>query len=86
MSLHHVKIAHNSEPNQADHRRIGFAIRYVAAHVKPAGPDFAMLVRGEDRFGYFEHEPPGEGEVTALGLARHTASRSASRIATKRSM
>ena len=36
MSLHHVKIAHNSEPNRADHRRIGFAIRYVAAHVKQA--------------------------------------------------
>ena len=37
MSLHHVKIAHNSEPNRASHRRIGFAIRYVAAHVRQAG-------------------------------------------------
>jgi ectoine hydroxylase-related dioxygenase (phytanoyl-CoA dioxygenase family) len=86
MSLHHVKIAHNSEPNQADHRRIGFAIRYVAAHVKPAGADFAMRVRGEDRFGYFTPEAAGEGELTAAGLARHEAACEASRIAMKRTL
>ena len=40
------------------HRRIGFAIRYVAAHVKQSRRrrDRAMLVRGEDRWNYFDQE------------------------------
>lgn len=86
MSLHHVKIAHNSEPNRADHRRIGYAIRYVAAHVKPDAPDSAMLVRGADAHGYFTHEAPASGEMRAEDLARHLASLDGSRIAPKRSM
>jgi hypothetical protein len=73
MSLHHVKLAHNSEPNRSDHRRIGFAIRYVGAHVRQAGGqrDRAMLVRGEDRWGYFDHEEGASGEFTAEDVARH---------------
>ena len=53
MSLHHVKIAHNSEPNRSAQRRIGFAIRYVAAHVKQAGRrrDKAMLVARHRQLG-----------------------------------
>jgi non-haem Fe2+, alpha-ketoglutarate-dependent halogenase len=59
MSLHHVRIAHGSPPNRSPARRIGFAIRYVAAHVRKLGPrrDSAMLVRGTDRFGHFDAEP-----------------------------
>lgn len=53
MSLHHVKMAHNSEPNRADHRRIGYAIRYVATHVKPDSIDTAMLVCGTDEYHHF---------------------------------
>lgn len=34
MSLHHVKLIHGSPPNKSDKRRYGFAIRYVAPHVK----------------------------------------------------
>jgi ectoine hydroxylase-related dioxygenase (phytanoyl-CoA dioxygenase family) len=60
MSLHHVKLAHGSGPNRSAGRRIGFAIRYVAPHVRPAGDgakDTALLVRGADRFGHFAPEP-----------------------------
>ena len=58
MSLHHVKIFHGSHRNRADDRRIGFAVRYLPPHVHQAvGADSATLVRGEDRFGYFELEP-----------------------------
>jgi non-heme Fe2+,alpha-ketoglutarate-dependent halogenase len=59
MSLHHVRIAHGSQPNRSTERRIGFAIRYVAAHVRKLGPrrDSAILVRGTDRFGHFDPEP-----------------------------
>jgi hypothetical protein len=59
MSLHHVRIVHGSEPNRADFRRIGYAIRYVPTYVKQtAGPkDYATLVRGVDRYHHFDYEP-----------------------------
>lgn len=59
MSLHHVKLAHGSDPNNSDARRIGYAIRYVAPHVKQVGDahDTATLVRGVDRFGNFAPDP-----------------------------
>jgi ectoine hydroxylase-related dioxygenase (phytanoyl-CoA dioxygenase family) len=59
MSIHHVRLAHGSTPNRSSHRRIGVAIRYVAAHVRKTGGrrDTAMLVRGTDRFGNFDPEP-----------------------------
>jgi ectoine hydroxylase-related dioxygenase (phytanoyl-CoA dioxygenase family) len=59
MSLHHVRIAHGSAPNRSGERRIGFAIRYVATHVRKRGPrrDSAILVRGTDRYGNFDRDP-----------------------------
>jgi len=71
MSLHHVKIAHGSDPNTADDRRIGLAIRYIPAHVRQTigRDDTATLVRGEDRLRNFEMEPRAEGDFTEAGLA-----------------
>jgi non-haem Fe2+, alpha-ketoglutarate-dependent halogenase len=82
MSLHHVRIAHNSEPNRASHRRIGFAIRYVAAHVKQVNGarDKAMLVRGQDRWGYFEPEAGAGGEFLPADLDRHAQSWNGTRL------
>lgn len=58
MSLHHVKIVHGSPPNRSAGRRCGYAIRYVAPHVRQRGDqNSATLVRGRDRYGYFEREP-----------------------------
>jgi len=70
MSLHHVKLAHGSEANKSDDRRIGYAIRYVAPHVRQIGGarDTATLVRGVDRFGHFDPDPPG-----AAALRRDSA-------------
>ncbi len=61
MSLHHIKILHGSPPNRSGGRRMGYAIRYVAPHVKQRGDmNSATLVRGEDRYGYFAKDPvPG---------------------------
>lgn len=55
MSMHHLWIAHASEPNVTDVPRIGLAIRYVSPKVKQAdgGKPLAMLVRGQDRYGHF---------------------------------
>ena len=33
-SLHHVRIVHGSDPNNADYRRLGFAIRYVPTYLQ----------------------------------------------------
>lgn len=58
MSLHHVKIVHGSPPNRSGQRRYGLAIRYVAPHVRQMDSrDSALLVRGEDRYGYFRPDP-----------------------------
>ena len=58
MSLHHVKILHGSPPNRSNGRRMGYAIRYVAPHVKQRGDvNSATLVRGTDRYGYFAQDP-----------------------------
>jgi non-haem Fe2+, alpha-ketoglutarate-dependent halogenase len=73
MSLHHVLLVHGSEPNRADHRRIGFAIRYVAASVYQASGvrESATLVRGVDRQGHFDHELPPESDMHPDAVARH---------------
>lgn len=85
MSLHHVDIAHNSEPNRSAQRRIGFAIRYVGAHVKQAGGlrDKAMLARGTDRWNHFDHEEGASGEFLPADMARHAASWGGTRLAPK---
>jgi chlorinating enzyme len=58
MSLHHVKILHGSPPNRSSGRRMGYAIRYVAPHVRQRGDqNSATLVRGHDRYGYFGKDP-----------------------------
>ena len=72
MSLHHVRIAHGSDPNTAGDRRIGLAIRYIPAHVRQTiggARDTATLVRGVDRHGNFEPEPRASADFSAEGLA-----------------
>lgn len=73
LSLHHVGIVHGSEPNNSDRRRIGFAVRYMAPHVKQTivVSDGAMLVRGADRFRNFEHEPRPRADMDPDALAFH---------------
>jgi hypothetical protein len=75
MSLHHVLLFHGSEPNRADHRRVGFAIRYIPTHVRQVnGPrESASLVRGTDRHGHFDLEQPPEAEMHPDAIARHAA-------------
>src|SRR3954452_15242839 len=73
MSLHHVLIVHGSEPNRADCPRIGMAVRNIPTHVRQAGgaQDSALLVRGHDSFGHFEHETAPEADLHPHALARH---------------
>ena len=59
MSLHHVRLFHGSGMNEAPHRRIGFALRYIPTRIRQTAgsEDSATLVRGTDRYNNFVHEP-----------------------------
>lgn len=74
MSLHHVLIVHGSEPNRATWPRIGFAVRYVPTHVRQLSGerDSALLVRGVDHLGHFDHEVPPAADLHPDAVARHT--------------
>lgn len=75
MSLHHVLLVHGSEPNRTDDRRIGFALRYIPTRLKQTKTeDFAMLVRGEDRFGHFTLEPDPVDALDDAAVAAHARS------------
>ena len=64
MSLHHMGILHGSPPNRSNDRRMGYSITYVAAHVKHHGKrDSGLLVRGEDRYGYYRDDPVSAQEM-----------------------
>jgi len=64
MSLHHVNLIHGSGPNRSAGRRCGYAIRYVAPHVRQRGDmASALLVRGRDRYGHFAPDPLPERDM-----------------------
>ena len=80
MSLHHVRLVHGSAPNPSLDRRIGFAIRYIPTAIRQLeGEDSATLVRGEDRFHHFAHEPRPKIDMDPelLELHRQIAERNA---------
>jgi non-heme Fe2+,alpha-ketoglutarate-dependent halogenase len=73
MSLHHVDIVHGSKPNLSDRRRIGFAVRYVAPHVRQSSRHHpVLLARGKDGFHYFETiaQPPSGSIEDGLAAQR----------------
>src|SRR5688572_9143280 len=63
MSLHHTLCPHRSAPNAAPHRRIGYGISYIPAHVRCTGPYrmSALLVRGRNK-GNFDLLPSPRAE------------------------
>ena len=73
ISLHDVKLMHGSAPNETDCRRVGRAIRHIPPHVKQVKVrDSAMLVRGVDTHGHFDHEPDPAVDVDAAAIAAHS--------------
>lgn len=73
ISLHHVLVAHASEPNRSDDRRIGLAVRYVAPHVRQINgdKDTALLCRGEDRYGNFLPETAASVDMDEAAMAEY---------------
>ncbi len=57
-SISHGHVLHSSEPNLSDKRCIVFALMYIPVYVDSAiGRRAATLVNGEDRYGYWDHDP-----------------------------
>ena len=75
MSLHHVRIFHGSDPNRSNHRRIGYAIRYIPTSISQMGPrTTASLVRGVDTYNHFDHEPIPKADFHPDAVAFHADS------------
>ena len=72
-SFHNGMLLHASAPNRSDDRRIGLVVNYIAPHVRQtvAKKDYAMLVRGEDRFGHFEHVSSPLCDLATEAIAQH---------------
>jgi hypothetical protein len=70
MSIHHSKTLHGSLGNHSSHPRIGLAIQYMPTSVQQvaAAGDAAMLVRGEDSYGHFAHEPSPVADFDSAAL------------------
>jgi non-heme Fe2+,alpha-ketoglutarate-dependent halogenase len=73
VALFSYRIAHASHPNNSDDRRLAYAIRYLPPDARQveAQWDSAALVRGEDRFGHFEHEPEPSCDFDPVAVEFH---------------
>ena len=74
VSLHHGWTVHCSRPNRSDDRRIGLNAQYIRPSMRQTKSehDSAMLVRGEDTFGYYRQDTAAQSwleEDAALKLA-----------------
>ena len=58
MSLHHTDLVHASGGNDSDDRRLGYAISYIPAHVRPVGAvrPSALCVRGHSHGHFLEEQ------------------------------
>ncbi|UUZ62876.1 phytanoyl-CoA dioxygenase family protein [Polaromonas sp. P1-6] len=74
MSLHHTDLVHASGANDSNDRRIGYAISYIPAHVRPTGDirPSALCVRGRSH-GHFTEEQRLDVPLSRLAHQRHEA-------------
>jgi ectoine hydroxylase-related dioxygenase (phytanoyl-CoA dioxygenase family) len=73
IALFDYRLAHASDPNRSDDRRIGVGIRYIPTSARQVRNDWdsATLVRGNDRFGHFELEPEPTCDFDPAAVAMH---------------
>jgi ectoine hydroxylase-related dioxygenase (phytanoyl-CoA dioxygenase family) len=68
MSLHADMLAHGSTPNPSDRRRCGLTVRYCPPSVRALNPGWskqAILCRGTDPSGHWQHNPRPNGDNLA---------------------
>ena len=75
MSLHHTDLVHASGANESDDRRIGFAVSYIPADVRPVGSikPSALCVRGRSRGHFIEEARLREPLSVAAGQHHQAA-------------
>ncbi|MFE2296516.1 phytanoyl-CoA dioxygenase family protein [Streptomyces sp. NPDC059452] len=56
-SMHLPTTVHCSTVNESDSDRLCVAVDFISPELFPSGEDSALLVRGQDQFGRFIHEP-----------------------------
>jgi non-heme Fe2+,alpha-ketoglutarate-dependent halogenase len=72
VSFHHLHAPHGSGPNASDRPRVNYVITFISPEVRPrVGPDSAVLARGRDRFGHFEHEPRPKADLDPDAMRAH---------------
>ena len=78
ISLHHIRVIHGSGPNKGDDRRMGFTIRYIPTHLHQIhGRDRALLVRGKDTYGHFDHETSPDADLSEFAIQNYIAANEA---------
>lgn len=72
-SIHDTFLIHASGPNQADFRRVGMAFSYIPASAQCVSKVrlTARLVRGEDKYGYYDDEPRPQVDYGEAEQAAH---------------
>lgn len=85
-SVHHEKLVHGSAANDSDDRRIGIAFMYLPTHVRSTiGRRASILVRGEDRYGYWDEDPVPRFDLDPVAMAAMKRAQDAYRDPTVRS-
>ncbi len=76
VSFHHTLAYHRSGINRSAGRRIGIGISYIPTRVRHVGPTrlSATLVRGQDEYGHFDHEPAPVADDDEAARAAHANS------------
>lgn len=78
VSLHHIRAIHGSGPNRGQDRRMGFTVRYIPTHLHQIhGRDRALLVRGSDTHGHFDHETGPDENLSDAAIANYIAANEA---------
>jgi len=68
VSIHHPHIIHGSGPNVSKEDRIACGFIFAAGHVKPIlnrARERTLWVYGEDKYGYFDHDPVPDVDIAA---------------------
>ncbi len=73
ISLHNGRLAHASLPNNSPDRRIGLSLHYMPTDTRQIIGDWdtAALVRGENKFNYFEPAPRPAKDLDPEAVALH---------------
>jgi non-haem Fe2+, alpha-ketoglutarate-dependent halogenase len=70
-SIHHERTVHGSLANRSDDRRIGLAYFFIPAHVRSTiGRRSALLMRGENRWGYWDADPEPRFDQDPICMAK----------------